>query len=326
MFQFPIQHHSPVVYRLAIHLPEQHSVSFNPTNLEQQTPQNENDNIEDIRRKQLGQILNKNSDSTLMAWFNLNQTDENARQYLYKDIPKYYSYHRTDRVWNARRTPSLNVVGRIYTVHSKESERFAIRLLLNHVGGAKSFDELKTVDGVIQNTFREAAIARGLIENPQEAINCLNEAYDIIMNDHNFRVFFVQYLINCTPECSTIWPLFRERISRDILFRIRETQNDPTLPFNAEIYQLGLCEIAKLLSTEGYSLGSFPSMPQLNDNQINQLTNRYHQLLNFDDNNHNIQTRAQDILNQNLPFLNPQQRNVFDSIISETRRIYIYIF
>ena len=53
-----------------------------------------------------------------------------------------------------------------------EGERYYLRVLLNHVAGATSFECLRTMDGKILPTFREATERRGLIEED----NTLNES------------------------------------------------------------------------------------------------------------------------------------------------------
>ena len=78
-----------------------------------------------------------------MAWFKLNRADPDARQYLYREIPKYYTYIKRTHTWRRRRVPNLTIVGRIYSVHCRDQEKFALRQLLNHIRGAQSFDELK---------------------------------------------------------------------------------------------------------------------------------------------------------------------------------------
>ena len=50
------------------------------------------------------------------------------------------------------------------SINPAEGEHYYLRVLLNHVGGATSFEYLRTVDSVIVLTFREAAERRGLIE------------------------------------------------------------------------------------------------------------------------------------------------------------------
>jgi len=44
------------------------------------------------------------------------------------------------------------------------------------VAGATSYEDLRTVDGVILPTFREAAERRGLIEEDSSLDECLTEA------------------------------------------------------------------------------------------------------------------------------------------------------
>ena len=44
------------------------------------------------------------------------------------------------------------------------------------VKGARSFEELRSVDGTEYATFKEACLARGLLEDDQEWRLCLQEA------------------------------------------------------------------------------------------------------------------------------------------------------
>jgi hypothetical protein len=45
-----------------------------------------------------------------------------------------------------------------------EEERYYLRVLLNHVVGTTSFECLRTMDGKLLPTFREATKRRGLVE------------------------------------------------------------------------------------------------------------------------------------------------------------------
>ncbi|KAG6645978.1 hypothetical protein CIPAW_08G161000 [Carya illinoinensis] len=55
------------------------------------------------------------------------------------------------------------VIGWIVTANPFEGERYYLRILLNHIRGHLSFDHIKTVDGIIAPTFREAATLHGLL-------------------------------------------------------------------------------------------------------------------------------------------------------------------
>jgi hypothetical protein len=58
------------------------------------------------------------------------------------------------------------------SAYPAEGERYYLRVLLNHVVGATSFECLRTVDGKLLPTFREATERRGLIKED----NTLNES------------------------------------------------------------------------------------------------------------------------------------------------------
>lgn len=68
------------------------------------------------------------------------------------------------------------MIGRVYTVHPADVERFCLRILLHHVCGATCYADLRTHDGAVYSTFREAAVARGLLEDDHEWDCCLSEA------------------------------------------------------------------------------------------------------------------------------------------------------
>jgi len=67
-------------------------------------------------------------------------------------------------------------VGRMYFVHPNEHERFAVRTLLLYRKGCHSFEELKTVNGIICTTNKEAVIQLGLAEDNNEWFKTLEEA------------------------------------------------------------------------------------------------------------------------------------------------------
>ena len=46
ILKFPIQHHSPYVYRLAIHLPQQQPITYNPDEVKQMDTSTKDDTLE----------------------------------------------------------------------------------------------------------------------------------------------------------------------------------------------------------------------------------------------------------------------------------------
>ena len=60
------------------------------------------------------------------------------------------------------------IISRMYSISPSDPERFYLRLLLLHVPGAKSLDELKMIGGRIAVSFRETCIRKHLLTDDSE--------------------------------------------------------------------------------------------------------------------------------------------------------------
>ncbi|XP_076893331.1 uncharacterized protein LOC143545295 [Bidens hawaiensis] len=105
----------------------------------------------------------KNKKTMLTAFFETNRLDKMAREYLFKDFPKHFTWNAGSRRWNRRVLKPQR--GRLVSANPAEGERYYLRLLLSNVKGPTSFEDLCTVNGVKYPTFRRAALEIGLIEN-----------------------------------------------------------------------------------------------------------------------------------------------------------------
>lgn len=64
-----------------------------------------------------------------------------------------------------------NVVGRIYTVSTREGDRYYLCTLLLHFAGSTSFGDIRTVDAGVYPTYREACFCRGFFRPPMQGGN-----------------------------------------------------------------------------------------------------------------------------------------------------------
>lgn len=69
-----------------------------------------------------------------------------------------------------RQRISEQLVVRIYAVSPRNSKRFFLKFLLQHICGPLSFKDLRTVTGIIFNTFREAPLGFGDGDEKMEEI------------------------------------------------------------------------------------------------------------------------------------------------------------
>ena len=128
----------------------------------------ETSNLKDVVKKPSATM------TTLTEYFTLNRDDSYARKFLYREILKHYRWISGKKAWQRRK--QRGQVGRIVYAHPAEGERNFLRVLLNHVPGATSFEDLRTVAGIMYPTFRETCEKRGLIERDQTIDDCLSEA------------------------------------------------------------------------------------------------------------------------------------------------------
>lgn len=113
--------------------------------------------------------------TTLTSFFDICANDLFAQTLLYAQMPTYYTWNASTKKFQRRkqgkavqRWPNLystDVLGRLYIVHPKNDECFYLRMLLINVRGPTSFENLRTVNGQICATYREACQKLNLLES-----------------------------------------------------------------------------------------------------------------------------------------------------------------
>lgn len=96
-------------------------------------------------------------------------------------IDYWFDYKSTERRWIPRERLRPNLLCRVLSVSPKNAEVYAIRLLLHHVEGPTSFEDLRTVtmpagDINVFETFTEAARHYGLLEDPNVWVRSILDA------------------------------------------------------------------------------------------------------------------------------------------------------
>ena len=154
--------------------------------------------------------------SMLTSYFEANRLHEEARGILYRDFPEWYTWQSgKGKVWQRRKRDTGGQVGRIVSAHPAEGERYYLRVLLNHVTGAASYVDLRTVDGVTLPTFREAAERRGLLESDNTLDDCLTE-HALFQMPSPLRRIFATILVYCEPsDVAVLWQKHKDSMSED---------------------------------------------------------------------------------------------------------------
>ncbi|KAI7937556.1 hypothetical protein MJO29_014871, partial [Puccinia striiformis f. sp. tritici] len=180
IFSFKLSATYPSVNRLDIHLPDQHRVTFS-----------QDEQLEDVIER------GAEAKTMLTGYFERNHIDPNARRLKYAEFPQHYTWHPKTKEWKPRQRGCS--IGRIYAVYPSDPERWYLRLLLNHVTGATSFEHLRTFHGRIYDSFRSAALARGLLENDHYLEATMAEADESMMPSYLRKLFGI-LLATCQPS------------------------------------------------------------------------------------------------------------------------------
>ncbi|KAL7145790.1 hypothetical protein ABFS83_07G110900 [Erythranthe nasuta] len=159
IFEFNLNEMYPSVINLALHLPNQQSVTYWG-----------NQNLENVLR------WDHTSKTMLTEYFSMCAKSEDAKKYLYREFPEHYVWDNKFKCWNERK--KRNVIGRVNGANPIEGERFYLRLLLNHVRGPTSFEDLLTVNHKKCSSFKEAAQRRGLLESDQSLTESKKNLWD----------------------------------------------------------------------------------------------------------------------------------------------------
>ena len=106
-------------------------------------------------------------------------------------------------------------VARIRTVRPGFGEVFYVRLLLLHCA-ARSFEQLRTVNGVLHDTFQRAAQAAGLLEEDNEGRLAMEDAVADYKSANQLRFLFVMLIVEGAGAIE-LWDRFKDDLARDFL-------------------------------------------------------------------------------------------------------------
>ena len=88
-------------------------------------------------------------------------------------------------------------------------------LLLNHIKGSTSFEDLNIVNGILTLSFHESALLHGLLKSDNNLTTCLEEA-SLYEMPYTLGRLFVTILAVCEPnDPKKLWEKFQIPMSED---------------------------------------------------------------------------------------------------------------
>jgi hypothetical protein len=150
---------------------------------------------------------------------------------------------------------------RMYYAHPTSGERFYLRLLLAIVTGVTSFEDFRSFEDIQYPNFREACIARGLLDGENEWHQCLLDAGHM-QTGHQLRHLFVTIHKDCAPaDPRALWDSHWIHICNDLERHHADVLGEHPSPEHIQDY--GLYLIDQLLTHSGKRLQDWNSMPQI---------------------------------------------------------------
>ena len=133
---------------------------------------------------------------------------------MYHEIPEHYVWNSSHK-WTPRKQKQC--IGCMYTTTPSQGERHYLHVHLHHIPGAMSYADLKTShDGRVHKTFKEMALALGLLESDEEWNDCMSEAVVSFM-PKQLRSLFVTILVFGEPaQPLALWEKYKGSMGEDL--------------------------------------------------------------------------------------------------------------
>jgi hypothetical protein len=176
IFNFNISKKHPAVYALRCHLEDEQHVVFDTDNLES--------------------VIEQQRTTELTAFFEYNTQKPDERT-TYVDFPKKFVWK--EKKWNTRKA-AFDTIGRVHSIHPAGGDVFYLRMLLHHdhCMGKTSFDDLKTLEGEICESYQEVCRLLELLQDDKEWDDVLTEG-SITKLSSALRELFVTILLFSMP-------------------------------------------------------------------------------------------------------------------------------
>ncbi|KAF7807564.1 uncharacterized protein G2W53_039725 [Senna tora] len=215
IFGFEINFREPLVDRLSFHLPNEQSVIFE-----------DDDNIDDV----VANVTMKQS--KFIAWFEANKRYPFARDLTYGQFPTKFVFKLDSREWSVKKVGYA--IGCLYYVPPGLGELHYLCLLLTFVKGATSFEDIRTVNGVLHPTFKDACYAMELLDDDKEYVDGITEASNWSSGVYLRKLFSTLLVHNTISRPEYVWEKTWVYLSDDIVLKERHRTRNPDLQMGDE--------------------------------------------------------------------------------------------
>ncbi|XP_076039328.1 uncharacterized protein LOC143024413 [Oratosquilla oratoria] len=281
IFKFDIHKNYPPVTTLDLHLEGENEVFYT-----------DNTSEEEIKKK-------TNKDTQLTAFFKLCSNNSFAADLHYHEVPRHFIYNANTSSWEERKGRTFSL-GRIRAVTTKTVELIYLRLLLTHKPGPTSYEDLRTIDGKMYPSNKEAVKALGLLADEETWKNTILEIINHTNDRKQLRETYASMLVfSDLEDQSGIWEETKDLFASDYLYINNLTE------YNDEIYLDALDDIQKhVWNCGGGSITEYGLPPSRGGEKTSNVVRR--------ERSYNKEKLKEEVAQKEL-LLNDKQKQVYDA-------------
>ncbi|GFS85135.1 ATP-dependent DNA helicase [Trichonephila clavipes] len=229
--------------------------------------------LDEINQYQLGRYISSNETVWRILSFPIHERyptvvhlvvhlENGHRVYFTADnvLPKFYTWNASTKKFQRRKQGkaveghtnlySSDALDRLYTVHPNNTECFYLILLLINIRGPISFQDLRTVNGQLCTTYRQACQELNLLENDAHWDTALDDASNTA-RPQQIRTLFAIILTTCFPSNpKDLWGKCKDYMSEDILHHLRAANQNLDIQFTSNVYNEALILIKDICLRE----------------------------------------------------------------------------
>ncbi|OSX74863.1 hypothetical protein BU14_0263s0001 [Porphyra umbilicalis] len=213
----PVIFRDPAVMKMPVHLENQQPVFFAPGEVE-------------------GVAATAPKETKLTAFFSLMQAPDDGKSpsttdLSYAYIPRYFTWQTKTRKWRRRQrgvqrssedTPTM--IGRVPGLHPSMGDVYYMRLLLYRVKGPGSFVDLRTYEGFVHPTYKDACAARQMLATNAVWDETLTEAASWKMPAALRELFASVVALNAPADVPDLLQKHYTALSEDMTYRLASRQ------------------------------------------------------------------------------------------------------
>ncbi|KAG3246135.1 hypothetical protein PI124_g9133 [Phytophthora idaei] len=236
LLDYSVQGKTHVITQLTIHLENEQKVTFRSSD-------------------DLAVVVTRGKHTMLTRFFELCASEATDNQVAKKHVLS--GYPQAIPMGHESQAMAL---GREIHESPRDMQRFYMRVLLCHRKGPTSFENLRTVDGITYESYREAALHAGYLEDDSEWVACRTEASQLRMPYQLRQLFATIIVYSQVVEVGALWERFYDDLSLDFGYKYRSLEGnakEEMVKFHT------LKNLTDLLLANGSAVVHFEDLPQL---------------------------------------------------------------